>query len=203
MRAFPTSALAAGILAATGLAATSVADAARTRIVSEARLAEDWRPATGLAWSLPGFPSGIDRRDRAACVNLGFHIDARGLTSGFVELKSWSSQSPTRIPGASEIEPFVQLAAAAVSRWRFEPVGSRPHPIFTSMSFAFDGAGRDASGRIRAQCRIDDLPDFLASAGIDARKSALKRSQHEHIQNASMGCSSFSSACVLAGSDAR
>ena len=179
MNALPRAALAAALLAA------GAAAAGRIDIVSEAQVAQDWRPDPNQRRFVAGYPESAADKSRDVCVNIGFLIKADGSTSNFTEMKSWSSGAADGILTPAEADPYVQIAAAVVSRWRFVPV-ARPRSIYTSASFAFDGSKSLGSAGILERCRIDDLPAFvaLAKARADRLSRGVDQRRIEAIRNA-------------------
>ena len=160
------SAMVLGALAA-GLA---FAGGRTTTVISEQSIPEHWSYAPDLPHFVPGYPSTAADKSRDVCVTIGYQVDIQGRTSNFTELNSWSSATPDATPGADEIEPYVQIAAAVVSRWRFVPVG-KAHAVYTSASFAFDGSKAVGQPEILAHCRIGDLQDFVAQLQSQSQKT--------------------------------
>ncbi|MEO8160109.1 MAG: hypothetical protein ABI588_01715 [Arenimonas sp.] len=176
--------------------------AERLRLVSESDLADKWIPAPGservLVDSVPVVAAGA----REACVNLGYLIGPEGTTSRFTEMRSWTSASSERQPESSLIQPFVQVAAAAVSGWRFVPAGRKASPVYTSVTFVFTDGDASSRERVLARCRIDNLQAFVdREARQEGRDSAKNRRDYERGLERGIGCSSFSSACAVNGSD--
>ena len=163
---------------ATGLLANAPAGANRIDIVSEAQAATRWQPDPNARRFVAGYPDAAADKARDVCVNLGFLIKADGSTSDFTELKSWGSGAGDGALSQKEAEPYVQVSAAVVSRWRFVPTG-KPRPIYTSATFAFDGSKALGEAAIRDRCRIDDLPGFVARG--DARAN-LNRERAERAR---------------------
>ena len=160
------------LLAAVAALCASVAAAAsgRMTIVSEQHLGETWQPAPEASRYVAGYPEAAADKSLDVCVTIGFQIGEDGSTSHFAELKSWSSATPDRVPASKAVEAYVHTAAAVVSLWRYQPVGRKAHPVFTSASFAFEGqpASASAGAALREHCRIDDLPAFLAQVRNEA-----------------------------------
>jgi hypothetical protein len=152
----------------------------RVAIVDEAALAERWTPAPGQPHLVPGYPSNAADKSADVCVTIGYQVGSDGSTSDFSELKSWTSAHPDGLMAANEAEPFTQIAAAVVARRKFVPVG-KPHAVFTSATFAFDGSQPLGEEAIRAHCQIEDLHSFVAQLQARARaqgdleSEALKR----------------------------
>jgi hypothetical protein len=168
--------------ATVAMLAAGLALAGRITIVSEQQAPQSWQPAPDQARFVAGYPSVVPDKSRDVCVNIGYLIKADGSTSDFVEMKSWSSREPEAKPEPSEMQPFVQIAAAVVSRWHFVPVG-KPHSIYTSAAFAFDGSKALGEEAIRGRCRIDDLAAFVARANSDKlARGDLNRSRAERTR---------------------
>ena len=148
---------------ATAVLATGLAFAGRIDIVSEAQAPKWWQPDPAARQYVAGYPEAAADKARDVCVSVGYLIRTDGSTSDFIELKSWSSATPDGTPRQQDTAPYVQVAAAVVSRWRFVPTGKR-HSIYTSATFAFDGADALDADAIRNRCSIADLPDFVAKA---------------------------------------
>ena len=147
----------AGILVA-GLALAG----GRVAIVSEGGFADRWAPAPDQPRVVAGYPSTAADKTRDVCVNIGYMIGPDGSTSQFTEMKSWTSGQPQdAMPDEKQMEPYVQIAAAVVSRWKYVPVG-KPKPVFTSATFAFDGSKSLSEEGIRSRCFIGDLQDYVA-----------------------------------------
>jgi hypothetical protein len=149
--------LAAGGLLVAGLACAS----GRVTIVSAAALPEKWTPAPDAPKVVAGYPSNAVDKSHDVCVSIGYEIGADGSTSGFNELNSWTSGAPDGAATPMEITPYSQIAAAVVSRYKYVPVG-KPHVVFTSATFAFDGSKTQGEAAIRAHCDIANLNDFVA-----------------------------------------
>ena len=170
MNAIRCSAGLAGILVA-GLATAG----GRISIVSEDSASRAWTHAPGVAMVVPGYPEAAPDRTRDVCVNIGFLIDAKGTTSNFTEMKSWSSATGDETPAPELVRPYVQIAAFAISQWRFVPAaGEKPQQIFTSATIAFDGSKSLGEQAIRARCHISNLPAFVAKeASREKRRGGL------------------------------
>lgn len=187
-------AAAAALLIATHAGATG-----RVAVVSERQLEDTWILDPGSPRILAGYPDAAADRSQDACVSIGYLINAAGTTSDFSELKSWTSVAPDRMPSRQQVQAFVQISAAVVSRWRYRPSSGKPRPTYTSAVFAFDGSGQLGRAAIGEHCRIRDLQAFMDNAPGNARQAGLKRWRYEHHREEAWGCSSFSSACAVAG----
>jgi hypothetical protein len=90
------------------------------------------------------------------------------------------------------LEPYVQSAAATVSLWKFAPVG-KARQIYTSSSFAFAGSKALGEEEIRARCRIEDLPAFVAAAQRASRERARIATEQQTARDRmrNMGQSSY------------
>jgi hypothetical protein len=148
--------LAAGGLLLTGLAFAS----GRVTIVDAASLAGKWTPDPTAQKVVAGYPSNAVDKSHDVCVSIGYEIGADGKTSGFSELNSWTSGSADGVATPEEIGPYSQIAAAVVSRYKYVPVG-KPHVVFTSSTFAFDGSKTVGEAGIRAHCDIANLNDLV------------------------------------------
>ena len=173
---FPTFAVATG-----ALLAASAAVAGRITIVSENEAPKTWAPAPGTPRVVAGYPKAVADPSQDVCITIGYLIDAEGKTSNFVEMKSWTSGAGERKPEQSAIEPYVQLAAATVSLWKFAPVG-KARQIYTSSSFAFAGSKALGEEEIRTRCRIDDLPAFVAAAQRNSRDRSRIATEQQAAQ---------------------
>jgi hypothetical protein len=133
----------------------------RVIVVSEGSLAERWTPDPAAQKVVAGYPSNAVDKSHDVCVTIGYEIGEDGKTSGFNELKSWTSGTPDGVATPVEVTPYSQIAAAVVSRYKFVPVG-KPKTVFTSATFAFNGSKQAGDDAIRAHCTIANLNDFLA-----------------------------------------
>jgi hypothetical protein len=152
--------------AATAVLATGIAVADRIDIVSEAQAARFWQPDPNATRYVAGYPDTARNKSRDVCVSIGYLIKADGTTSNYTQMSAWGNGNDGSIR-QSDAQPYVQVAAAVVSRWKFVPV-VKPHSIYTSATFAFDGSKALGEDAIRGQCRIDDLPTFVAQAKMRA-----------------------------------
>ncbi|MEO8160110.1 MAG: hypothetical protein ABI588_01720, partial [Arenimonas sp.] len=130
----------------------------RVAIVDESKLATHWVPLEGVARVMPGFPTGGDHA-QDVCVTIGFQISSKGAIGNFAQLRAWSSGSGAAEPPEALTDPYVQLAAAAISRWQFVAKG-RAKAVYTSATFAFPGASTPADA-VRAHYQIEDLQAFV------------------------------------------
>jgi hypothetical protein len=171
------------------LFATATLASGRITIVSEQDAAQSWSPTPETARFVAGYPKSAAGSGQDVCINLGYLIDNEGKTSNFVEMKSWSSKGGEQ-KGTPELEPFVQLAAATVSLRRYTPVG-KVRQIYTSTSFVFPGSNTLGEEEIRAQCRIDDLPAFVAAAdqANKDRRHMVEETKRDRMR--SMGSSGY------------
>lgn len=185
----------------TVMATGSIVAADRIEVVSESQLVTYWIPAPDAPKVLAGYPSAAVDGSQDVCISLGFLIAPDGRTSEFFEMDSWSSTAGGRRPKREQIEPFVQMAAAVVSRWYFIPAGERIQPVFTSATFGFDGSKTQGADAIRQHCAIPNLQAFVDKARARDRTHALGSSSYERLMSASWSCSAQSSACVLARGD--
>ena len=164
------------------LAASAAVAGNRVAIVPESVLPQHWVLAPGVARAVPGFPAGGDHA-KDVCVTVGFQVSNAGETSNFSELKSWTSATGAASPPEEMVAPYVQAAAAAVSLWKFAPVG-RARSVYTAATFAFPGGSADAAA-LRPNCEIADLQDFIGKAQADAQrrgdgvKARLEKAQRE------------------------
>jgi hypothetical protein len=164
------------------LAASAAVAGNRVPIVPESALPEHWVLAPGVVRAIPGFPTGGDHA-KDVCVTVGFQVTNTGETSNFSELKSWTSTTGAAIPPAETVAPYVQAAAAAVSLWKFAPVG-RARSVYTAATFAFPGGAGDAVA-LRPNCEIADLLDFINQAQAEAQrrgdgvKARLEKAQRD------------------------
>ena len=176
MKTLRSTAVAASLLAA------GLASANRIDIVSEQQAAQSWLPDPAQQKFVAGYPSTAADPTRDVCVNVGYLINADGSTSNFTEMKTWAAGAPDGVAKPAETQPYVQVAAAVVSRWHFVPVG-KPHSIYTSASFAFDGSKKLGEPAILGNCRIDDLPTFVARAKAKAdSRGDLARTHAERMR---------------------
>lgn len=175
------------------LATTAAVASSRVLLVSESDLPRYWMPQT-VSHADP--VTTVQTQD--ACVNIGYLIADDGRTSSFVALKTWSDAAPGQALKSGQMQQLVQIAASGVSQRRFASVGGKPRPVFTSATFAFGSSESEARDAVLSHCRIADLPAYVADAFGKGRKSSLLRSEYEREQRLEMGCTSFSSACVLA-----
>lgn len=148
---------AAGGLLLAGLACAS----GRVAIVDAASLADKWTPDPTAPKVVAGYPSNALDKSHDVCVSIGYEIGQDGKTSGFSELNSWTSGSADGAATPEEITPYSQIAAAVVSRYKYVPVG-KPHVVFTSSTFVFDGSKTVGEAAIRAHCDIANLSDLVA-----------------------------------------
>ena len=149
-------------IAATAVLATGFAVADRIDIVSESQAAKFWQPDPNATQYVAGYPETARDKSRDVCVSIGFLIKNDGTTSNYTQMSAWDNSADGSIRQA-DAQPYVQVAAAVVSRWKFVPV-IKPHSIYTSATFAFDGSKALGEEAIRGHCRIDDLPTFVAQA---------------------------------------
>jgi len=152
----------AALAAAAGAFAAGAAN--RVVILSEPDLGEAWAPGPEVGRYVAGYPEAASDKSLDTCVTLGYVIGADGVTSDFVELKSWSSATPNAVPDSKVIKSYVVTAAAVVAHWRYLPVGNKPRPAFTSTTFVFEGqpAQATSSAALRERCSIGDLAAFIA-----------------------------------------
>jgi hypothetical protein len=168
--------------AATAVLATGLALANRIDIVSEAQASKLWVPDPAQRQYAAGYPDAAADKSRDVCVSIGFLIRPDGSTANFTEMKSWDAAAADGALGQAEAAPYVQVAAQVVSLWRFVPIG-KPHSIYTSASFAFDGSNPLGEAAIREHCRIDDLPGFVARAKSRAdSRGDLNRAREERAR---------------------
>jgi hypothetical protein len=139
--------------------------AGQVSFVSEHLAAKSWVPAPGQARVVAGYPANAVGKERDVCVNIGYLIKPDGSTANFTQLKTWSSSGGDE-PAQREVEAYVQLAAAAVTRWRFVRAQPKAHSIYTSATFAFEGSRLLSAEDIRARCRIADLLDYIGKATV-------------------------------------
>ncbi|KFN43577.1 hypothetical protein [Arenimonas oryziterrae] len=132
-------------------------------VVNEGSIARWWRLADGVTLSSPSYPKAMESRAPDVCVNIGYMVNKDGSVSDLLLLKFWSSEGEQALSD-SEMDAFLQPAAAVMKQWRFarKVDGPVPHPVYTSASMMFFGGktGADASS-IRAHCAIPDLAEFI------------------------------------------
>jgi hypothetical protein len=184
---------ASSIAVATGalFAAAAALASGRITIVSENEAAQSWQPAPGALRVVAGYPKSAPDPSRDVCITIGYLIDNEGKTSNFVAMNAWSSVigEDKASPG---LAPYVQNAAATVSLWKFAPVG-KARQIYTSSSFAFAGSKALGEEEIRARCRIEDLPAFVAAAQRASRERARIATEQQTARDRmrNMGQSSY------------
>jgi hypothetical protein len=188
------------IVAAGALMASSLALAVGShyvKILSQSEREQVWKPAPGEPMFLAGYPDAAPARNLDVCVNIGFLIDARGRTSKFVELKSWSSASGDEVPSIESIAPFTQLAAAVLARRKFAPLGTKPRPTYTAESFSFAGSGKLDDDVIAERCAVEDLQAVVT--GEQARRIQLPILSNRYESRMERGhqCEWFSLYCTL------
>jgi len=149
-------------VAAIAVFASGTVGADRIDIVSEAQAAQAWKPDPSQQQFVAGYPDAATDKSRDVCVSIGYLIKNDGTTSNYTQMSAWDNSADGSIRQA-DAQPYVQVAAAVVSRWKFVPV-IKPHSIYTSATFAFDGSKALGEEAIRGHCRIDDLPTFVAQA---------------------------------------
>ena len=170
------------------------------RVLDEAKRAQAWVAAPGEPLVLAGYPDAATDRNLDVCVNIGYLIDARGRTSKFVELRSWSSASGEKLPSAESIEPYVQIAAAVLSRRSYAPVG-KPHPTFTSETFSFAGSSKLAPEAIAGNCRIEDLQAVVNGQWDQRIQKPILSNRYETRMKRGHQCEWFSLYCTLISGD--
>jgi hypothetical protein len=161
------------------LMAAGVAFAGRSAIVNEQEAAQSWKPDPTQKKFVPGYPSTAANPRSDVCVTIGYLIQKDGSTTNFTELKSWSSDSPDRAPKPSESAPYVQIAAAVVSRTKYVRVEPKVHPVYTSSTFAFDGSKSLGEQAIRAHCLIEDLPKYVAELKEKAANQGIEHARED------------------------
>ena len=179
-------------VATAALFATAALASGRITIVSEQDAAQSWTATPETARYVAGIPKNAADPGQDVCVTIGYLIDNEGKTSNYVEMKSWSSKGGDQKAGNADLGPYVQVAAATVSLRRFAPVG-KPRQVYTSSSFAFAGSKTLGEEEIRARCRIDDLPAFVAAAdraNKDRQRTATEE-QTRRERMRSMGSSGY------------
>ncbi len=153
-------------------------------IVSEQDVARSWSRAPNVAMVIAGYPKEVAQPSPNVCINLGYMIKLDGSTSDFTQMKVWSSD-PAQSASPAALEPFVQLAAAAVSMWKFVPAKGKGKAVYTSATFAFDGSKTLSTGQIEQNCRIDDLKAFVMKAKEESDKlngTAKKRDAKKEME---------------------
>ena len=148
------------VLAAGAALSSPTSLAGRITIVSEDQAPERWIHAPDQPRVVAGYPATAADQHRDVCVNIGYLIRSDGRTSDFSQMKAWSSD------GGDDVQAYVQVAAAAVSMWRFVPAAKKVHPMYTSASFAFAGSQALPAEDIRSRCRIADLPGHVQKAQV-------------------------------------
>lgn len=171
------------------------------KILPQAEREQVWVPAPGQRQFLAGYPDAARERDLDVCVNVGFLIDARGQSSKFVELRSWSSASGEQQPSPESIAPFARLAATVLAQRRYAPARGKGSPTYTAESFSFAGSGKLDDEAIAEHCRIEDLEAVVT--GEQARRIQLPILQTRYERRMERGhqCEWFSLACSMMGSD--
>jgi hypothetical protein len=161
--------------------AAGTASAGRITIVSEDQAAQSWAFAPDKPRIVAGYPGAAADKSRDVCVSIGYLIKPDGSTSDFTQMKAWSSVGGEQAK-PEELQAYVQVAAAAVSMWRFVPATPKAHSIYTSASFAFEGSKSLPGDAIRAHCRIDDLAGFVARAKAEKdRRGDINRGRSERM----------------------
>jgi hypothetical protein len=179
-------ALATFTLATAVALATATASAGRVGIVSENDLAKTWTLTPESARFVAGYPAAAGDKGGDVCVNLGFMIQADGSTSDYTLMKAWSSTTSDKAELDRLSAPFVQNAAAVVSRWKFVPTG-KPRQLYTSATMAFR-PGQVNPVELREHCRIDDLEQFVANAaGRKGSRQADEMRTRELMRSSSSG----------------
>ena len=119
-------------------------------MVSEHELSRYWNQAPDQPRIIAGYPDVAADRSQDVCITIGYLIGQDGRTSRFTELSSWSSAARKGRPTEKEVEPFVQIAAAVVSRRQYVRAGdSAPQPVLTAATFVFDGSKTAGNETIR------------------------------------------------------
>jgi outer membrane biosynthesis protein TonB len=116
------------------------------RVASPEDLPAYWRPASEPA-PVP-YPVDLASRGVTGCLTLAYVIEPDGSTADFRTLDaSASSRSP--VAKRQAIEAFARAAAAAVSTWRYTPVGE-PQRTVTATSVEFNPNPAASSGHCDA-----------------------------------------------------
>lgn len=110
----------------------------------------------------PGFPASLAKKGDSVCVTIGYNINDDGTTSNFGVLKSWNSSSGEELAPKEYWDDVVNVAAAAVSQWKFKAVdGGKLSPLYTAATFTFQGNAPAESLDLRGNCRVSDLTAYL------------------------------------------
>jgi hypothetical protein len=169
------------------------------KVLPQAERDKVWAPSPDQPLVLAGYPDAAPLRDLDVCVTIGFLIDARGRTSKFVELKSWSSASGKDRPSEESIAPFTQIAAAALARREFAPVGSKRSPVYTDESFSFAGSGKLDDDAIADRCRVKDLRAVVSGELARRIQLPILSNRYESRMERGHQCEWFSLYCTLLG----
>ena len=164
------------------LLAAGIADAGRTTIVNEQDAVQSWKPDPAQQRFAAGYPSTAANPRSDACVTIGYLISKDGSTSNFTELKSWNSAYPGREPKPAESQPYVQIAAAVVSRTKYVSVQPKARPVYTASTFVFNGSKSGGDDGIRAHCRIEDLPKFVAQMKEQGSKRGIEHAREDQYR---------------------
>ena len=164
-----------------GLAVGAGALASEIAIISEGGTASIWRPAPGVPVVVPGYPDSVADKSEDVCVSLGYQLKADGTTSDIAVLTSWGSKTPAGNAPEGHFDAYAQYAAAALTQWRFAPVGggnANIKPLYTAATFAFSTNAEADRQALRAHCVIENLSGFIAKARADAyKKGNIKKSE--------------------------
>jgi hypothetical protein len=146
-------------------------------IASEGRILDRWQPDGQLP--LPQAPPGLADAGEDVCVNIGYLVDSEGRTSNYVLLKAWGERTGVDREGRERLGRYAQMAALALSDWRFAPSldrGGRRLPVYTAQTFAFSAEPGAHRRELRARCSVGDLRDFIdrAFAKAQARGNIMR-----------------------------
>lgn len=161
----------------------------RVEVVTEGGIGKTWAAAPGASFAAPGYPAAMQARAANVCLSIGYTLNPEdGTPSDLSLLQAWSRDKDDVALTDSELEPFVQAAAGALSQWRFVPKeGAVKHvTTFTSATLTFNGAPNTRPQSLPAQCRITDLQAFIGDEGKGRdriNRSLLDRMAMQNQQN--------------------
>ena len=159
-----------------------IASAGRPTVVNEADVGASWKLDPAQKRYAAAYPSNAKNPKSDACVTIGYLINADGSTGNFTELKAWNSDTPERAPKPAETEAYVQIAAAVISRTKFVPVAPKARPVYTSATFAFAGSQSQNGDAIRAHCKIDDLPTYVAELKEKNHNQSIEHAREDNYR---------------------
>lgn len=138
-----------------GLALPAMAQE-KIRVVNEGGISDAWTLAPGTQLAAPPYPSKLAAAPTETCVGIGYLLNPDGTTSDFALVRAWSADPPSVAEQDAHWKAFAEVAAAALSTWRFQPrpEAGTPRPVYTVATFLF--AARDAQ-QVRKQCAVANL----------------------------------------------